>query len=899
MPPFHGDGTPGSGKAHAMKSIRKATAAGGWLLLVTVGSLELGAAPALEVLRGAASGRSLLTNGGFEASDGAALSRWNGSPQGYRIGAGEGRNGSRALVCENATGKGWHGASQSVQFQGTQPSPLRVRGWSRAENVSGSADSDYALYVDIVYADGTPLWGQVATFPCGTHDWQQRELTLLPEKPVRTLTLHCLFRNRSGKVWFDDVAVEELQAGEGAVLFQGVAVRLPEKAALPLAGGRQTFAAGAVRLEMAGQAVAALSLAGRSVRSTAPGGFMVRDAAADSSFHGFENGRCAELGLELRTEFSAGRGIEISGSLSNSTGKDRAVTLVFALPVEAAGWWWGDDLHRRRRIEGRGEYLNQVAVRCGSTGTMSLYPAGAVWSTNAGLAIGLSPDRPAVYRVGYHAGTRQLFIAYDLALVADTERFPSGAEFGFVVYGFDGLDGFRGAWDQYMVLHPEAFRVRSARQGLWMPFTDVSKVEGWQDFGFRYHEGDNNVPWDDAHDVLSFRYTEPMTWWMPMPKETPRTPAEASRIRDELARGNNPHSRRMAEVSRLAGMHDDAGQPSLRFQDTPWCNGAVWSLNPNPGLAAPAPTNAPAAALNAATVYWNAAIKQRLYGPAARGQLDGEYLDSLEGYVTADLNFRREHFRASTVPLTFSADTRQPVLFKGLAVFEFTRWMSEDLHAMNKLLFANGVPYRFGFLCPLLDVLGTETDWMSGGKYRPASLAQMDLWRALSGAKPYLLLMNTDYDRFSPDLVEKYFHRCLFYGMWPGFFSHNAAENPYWQAPKWYNRDRPLFRKFIPLVRRAAEAGWRPLTHASLDNPSLLAERFGPDPSGVVFLTLYNDTAQPQTGTVRVDWARLGFAPDRAAVRELMSGETITLETGSWAAHLPAQEARLYELRSR
>jgi hypothetical protein len=54
----------------------------------------------------------------------------------------------------------------------------------------------------------------------------------------------------------------------------------------------------------------------------------------------------------------------------------------------------------------------------------------------------------------------------------------------------------------------------------------------------------------------------------------------------------------------------------------------------------------------------------------------------------------------------------------------------------------------------------------------------MDLLRSMSGAKPYLLLMNTDYDRFTPDLVEKYFQRCLFYGMWPGFFSHNAADRP-------------------------------------------------------------------------------------------------------------------------
>ena len=44
--------------------------------------------------------------------------------------------------------------------------------------------------------------------------------------------------------------------------------------------------------------------------------------------------------------------------------------------------------------------------------------------------------------------------------------------------------------------------------------------------------------------------------------------------------------------------------------------------------------------------------------------------------MTADLNFRREHFRYTTVPLTFSSETKRPALFKGLAVFEFTRWIT-------------------------------------------------------------------------------------------------------------------------------------------------------------------------------------------------------------------------------
>ena len=238
--------------------------------------------------------------------------------------------------------------------------------------------------------------------------------------------------------------------------------------------------------------------------------------------------------------------------------------------------------------------------------------------------------------------------------------------------------------------------------------------------------------------------------------------------------------------------------------------------------------------------------------------------------MTADLNFRREHFRYTTVPLTFATDTGQPALFKGLAVFEFTRWFCDEVHTLGKLTFANGVPYRFTYLCPWLDVMGTETDWVRNRQYAPASHEQMSLWRTLAGAKPYLLLMNTDYDVFTSDMVERYFQRSLFYGMFPGMFSHNAADNPYWQNPKWYNRDRPLFKRYLPLIRRVAEAGWHPVTDAVCDNSRILLERFGPGPDGKIFLTVFNDSDVRQRGRVKIDWAALG-ASRPGSLRELLS----------------------------
>jgi len=488
--------------------------------------------------------------------------------------------------------------------------------------------------------------------------------------------------------------------------------------------------------------------------------------------------------------------------------------------------------------------------------------------------------QPAVCRLAYHAGTRQLLIAYDFGLVKETQRFPSSADFRFVIYRFDPHWGFRAAFTKLTEIFPDYFAVRSREQGLWMPFTDVGTVQGWQDFGFRYHEGDNNVPFDDAHGILSFHYTEPMTWWMPMTKGVPRTPAEALRVRDEWAGGQDADRRRMAQVTRVAATTDPDGRPVLLFRNEPWNDGAVWSLNPNPTLPG---------ALNAATVYWNEEVKERRYGPQARGQIDGEYLDSLEGYVTAELNFRRDQFRYSSVPLTFSSESKQPALFKGLAAYEFTRWLAEDVHRMGKLMFANSVPYRFSFLCPWLDVMGTETNWLNNGQYQPASDSQMNLWRTMSGRKPYLLLMNTNFDAFTPDLVEKYFQRSLFYGIYPSMFSHNAADNPYWRNPTWYNRDRPLFRKYIPLIRRIAEAGWQPVTEARCDNPRIYVERFGPDAGGTVYLTLLNDSALPQSGEVRIDLTDLKLRGP-LVLEELVTGKSVEMAGRGFPVSLAPQQ---------
>ncbi|MBE3068760.1 MAG: hypothetical protein IMZ66_00830, partial [Planctomycetes bacterium] len=517
-----------------------------------------------------------------------------------------------------------------------------------------------------------------------------------------------------------------------------------------------------------------------------------------------------------------------------------------------------------------GEYV--AALRAGSVGAsglLSRWPLAAVARGPKGTAIALDMDRPAFFRVGYSAGAGVLYIAYDLGL---TKEKPA-AEVSFVHFAFAPAWGLRGALERLYAIFPQHFTCRTPRQGLWMPFHAIGKVEGWEDFGFQFKEGNDETAWDDAHGILTFRYTEPMTWWMPMPKDLPRTPEAALAEAERLAAKGNASAKALL----TSGYRDEAGRVPARLLDTPWCNGAVWSMNSMPGVA------------GEVTDFgnkWNPALREGLYGAGRKGDLDGEYIDSTEGYVTDLLDFRREHFAVARTPLVFASDSHAPGIFRGLIAYEYARGIEQDVHAMGKLMMCNGVPGMYCWLAGLFDVMGTETDWNPGGRWRPMSDEELLYRRALAGPRPYCFLMNTDFDKFPHERVEKYMKRCVAYGMFPGFFSHNASEGQYFSRADLYNRDRPLFKKYVPLAKRVAEAGWQSVTRVRSSDPRVYVERWG-----ARHLTVFNDSDAPRAVTLTLD----GLAAP-AKCRDLVTGAGVAWPGGKAALTLGPEDVAVLEM---
>ena len=734
------------------------------------------------------------------------------------------------FVCDNGEdAEVQRGASQNVVLNQTQPEPIVAVAWSKAQGVTGSPDSNYALYLDLVYTDGTPLWGQTAPFAVGTHDFERRQVVVLPEKPIRSLSFHMLLRGHAGKAWFRAPELRVVKAPEGASMFDGVPVVL------------------------------------EGVPSE---GFQVRDVAAGSDFVHLDQ---EALGLKLDwKKTQAGGATFIDATLSDTTGSDRAVTLVYAIPIEAKSLRWLHDPRTTSNVEPGREYISAGQFRVGANGRLSRWPFAAVANDQEGVALGIDMARPAFFRIGYNAGTGELFLGYDVGLAPEKPT----AKIRFCRFTFEPAWGFRAALARYYEIFPEAFRCRTPEQGLWMPFARISQVEGWEDFGFKFKEGSDETGWDDEHGIITFRYTEPMTWWMAMPTEMPRTMeaalAEAKRRADEK---NDPQAKALF----TSGYHDEAGELPALLLDTPWSNGAVWSMNSMPGI--------PGEVTDFKN-KWSPTLRGRLYGPERSGDLDGEYIDSSEGYVTDELDFRRDHFAAADTPLTFSPQTHKPAVFRGLIVFEYVREIARDVHGMDKLMMANSTPIRLPWLAPMLEVMGTETDWNPGGTWRPMSDADLLYRRALCKGKPFCFLMNTRFEEFSNELVERYMKRALAYGMFPGFFSHNASQGHYFTRPELYNRDRPLFKKYVPLCKLVAEAGWEPITLAQSDEEHVHVERFG-----TRYLTVFNDSPDRRTATIRLDGAKIPTSS-----RELLTGRPISWQDAKASLTLDGEDVAVMDL---
>lgn len=534
--------------------------------------------------------------------------------------------------------------------------------------------------------------------------------------------------------------------------------------------------------------------------------------------------------------------VRFTGWLSATAKRVVRVDTGLTLPLE--GRTWVDDIAGRREITGQGEFGNFTSGRYGADARQSLYPIGVVEDGASTWVVETDPDEPRVFALS--ATARGLAATYDLALTPETRKFPGQATFRFSIYSVErgGEDGFRAALAALYARHPAYAERRVPHSGLWMPFSDIGGLPQPEDFGFSFFEkvGDigNDVANATRNGALTLMYTEPWLYWLPFEDGETRTPARALEKMRQISALGSGWSRDLA-ASGLAGATRDAnGDILTKFMDLPWNKGARMEVNTDPDL-----EPAAAGGLNRAAAEW-----KNISRWIADERVHGIYLDSMDAIVQPDHAPAALH--AADYPATYTPGGLVPVMAPNVPQYEFVASLAKVLRNHGKFLMANFPLTDAPFINRWIDIPGEETDWWNGGQYNPNSRLRLDYRRALSGQKPFGFLQSTDFATFKGEPLRRYFETALYYGFQPSFFSHNAADNPYWLDHGLLERDRHLFRTFVPLTRRVSDAGWQPMREVRLESAEgVRHEQFGRSGDGLWHVTLQNQTARPKSATLR------------------------------------------------
>jgi hypothetical protein len=572
------------------------------------------------------------------------------------------------------------------------------------------------------------------------------------------------------------------------------------------------------------------------------------------------------LGLELAATFTEQPdAIFCEGILRDTGGSDRAVVLSFALPLDATNWQWWDNLRVARRVDPKTATFYAATIRYGTRGEHSLYPFCALNTDDAGIALGIPLDLPVIHRFVYDAAQKQLRVEWDLGLSPDGgtrdkghgtgQRQTSTAIFRFAIYALDEPKwGMRAAADKFYRLFPESFRVRVKRFGIWMPFTDIAQIADFEDFGFAYHEGAQNPDFNRKHGIYNFRYEEPWSAWFFLPPDAPTDMTLEQLFAYPQKREQHPN---LAEIVKACGVQDEQGRFSMRTEKTDpvhWAGGQTlynFLVNADPDIRRGEGRETRDGVTKAAV------MDKTLQTVLTDARLDGIYFDGFGEWVMPNENYRRDHWRVADFPLTFSWRTKRPTQLAAFGIYEYLAYAAEQLHAAGKLVMANGFGYGFPFHAHWVDVGGNEIRWTR----QRDDFAFFDYRRVLAYRKPFLPLNNEFFDReFTGEIAEEYFRWALFYGFLPSCFAPGAgAFGNYWNTPEFHNRDRHLFRRYVPLIVRLCEAGWEPVTHAWSDNERVLVERFGRWSDGNLHFTIHNASDQLQNAIIAIDAAKLGL----------------------------------------
>ena len=580
-----------------------------------------------------------------------------------------------------------------------------------------------------------------------------------------------------------------------------------------------------------------------------------------------QEGNIADRSLRVRATYQAcDDHILCRGEVEDLTGTDTALDVLLAVPVGEEGWRWGQSIRQERPIEDGPHTLD-----------VTTFSSVSRPQSDEGLALAVPADFPCDCEFTHdpkmgHVARIRLGLS-----PAAGGRLKSRAPFRFALYRCNGRWGLRDAARRYYELYPEAFVKRVSREGLWLFGTPRFPLPDPENYAFR-EGGPGGWERDDEHGIYTCPYIIPGQREITHLDRLPADRQEAlTLLRDYTPK---PSSRSeswttaMKPIIESCMLRDAEGRPQVRIRNTFWGgNSVTFPLNASPSLFADRDRPTIAQSLLAQTKALHAEF------PA----LDGIYVDSLGAWGDY-LNFRREHFAYTRVPLTYDPSTGRPVLHNRFGLLEFLWALRDQMHEGGKLLFANGVHQNRRFHFFALDILGVEgRSWL-------------EQKRVMASQKPFVLLIYNIHD--DPAQMEHWFNLCALYGIYPSFGSMKVFNTPEEYAPV-----AALNNRFVPALQTITRAGWQPVGHARCPDTDIWVERWGGAQGGGCYLTVYNSAQEDRVAHLAVDVAELQLKGDELTATGLVSDVSCSAAVSDGQARLtldlPAQRVRVLHLVGR
>jgi hypothetical protein len=591
-------------------------------------------------------------------------------------------------------------------------------------------------------------------------------------------------------------------------------------------------------------------------------------------------------GLTLTATYTAEADhIAVQVELQDTAGLDRALEVIVALPVDADGWrWWDDVRHSRPITVGSAvadpppeyplpsclswTYEHVVSGVWDGWLPISLYPCALIEDGSHGLALATSLDSPRLVKLAYDQEQERYEARGYLGISPLATRLAGQADLSLELYRVDPTWGFREVMDRFAARHPTWFESRR-------PMYDYN---GYDRSYYMTEAGAQQVLEYDQQGVFAAQYIVAEAPLKDGPVSEPLpTYEETIELVEELSTSSQAGNRAKGEAITSSVAYGPNGDWMLKHVgEYNWAPGVweiCWETSTDPDIED-----------GWGAYIWNWGISPSIEATEAiSAVLDGVMMDNFMSATGVDT--RPDHLALTDTPLTYNVATYQPGVHNAASVDEFFLWLRDTLDAQGRDDMAITINF-WGIGTPnglarQVDAFGGEggSKTQAHTNWNPHIL---DYRRAIAYHKPQA------WANGEPDLsledVEEFVDLALFYAILP------TRKD---EAINWEPGSDQLITDTQQVLFQFWAAGWEPVTHAWTDNEVVWVERFGPISSTqypipswssdigywLLYFTVHNTSTETLPFTLTVDAAALGIAePERLNVAELVSGDAVMYE---------------------